>query len=613
MADVANAVAVSKDLSDLVDNSVPSECSDTNTTKPATQPLGYQEIESFSDLSFRTGDDISLTDLIESEFAARISSLSAEASPREESKDGFDELDEIQELLDFEQNQAAKKNDDFDIHISLDDFLSGPVEEAVSSPTEGGIGPSPDVVSDNGTPTTEPDLVAFKTTRPSEMPIVSSFDPFARIEEDSDCSNSNPMSAPNVLNSPDEFPFPDSPQECHAPCDEPMVDLFVKTISDENLDLSDPAQNEFSRFNTSSVESVNNSCPNVSDLTSPDRADHDEFFSDDLISSEPVETVIDQDDGTSSVSHQVDLSTEETETGLEDQSLHQVEPTGDEWITDKAVRHPPEGEPPERGPVGSAEDDLQILISGTITQPPPTVEIDLVDSPPLSEDASPLLGEEKFFKQEEVNVESSPISEVAESPEKEELFFQQEELTSASPPLSEGVVSSPKEDTFHQVEANDESPSVSEGLTSPTEEKVFQQRDLSGESPPISEKLKEDPFNQDLNPEFARVMAPIATEEDTEEWTTVEAALEGAGPAEEEAEIEQDLVDVEGVDSVVTNPAVVTNAPDILIVPAEAAESDQDSSEVSAAFFFRLPTAKVAGPIPLFTVFNVRYCLLFLF
>lgn len=475
MADVANTVSVSKDLCDVEDSSVASECCETNKTKPEAPILGFQEIDSFSDLSFKTGDDISLSDLMESEFDARISSLSAEPSPQDEEKDGFDHLDKFQNLLHFDPKPGNEEFnllhvDDHSRGLNLDEFLAGPIKsEDLVAAVEGEIGPSPDVVCDNGTPTAEPDLVAFKTARPTEMALVASFDPFARIEEDSDCSNSNPITAPNVLNSPDEFPFPESPQEGQTQCDEPMVDLFVKTISDENLDLSESAQNDFSRFQTSSVESVNNSFPNVSDLTSPDRADHDEFFSDDLISSEQVETIIDHDDGTLSVSHPVDLSTEETEAGLEDQSLHHVEQTGDD-----------DDDPLENDE--SAEGDLQIVVTGTV----------------------------------------SPIG---------------EDDVSETPPLSEGLV---------------------------TTEKRLQ---------------------QDTSPEFARTMAPLAEDENTDEWTTVEAALEGAVETEM---ITAESVDcVQGVDSSVTNPATVTNAPDIQIVLAEDTDgTDEDSSEVSVAFFF---------------------------
>ncbi|KAL0271311.1 UNVERIFIED_CONTAM: hypothetical protein PYX00_008442 [Menopon gallinae] len=239
-------------------------CSSVHENKP-----GFEEIDSFSELSFRTTDEISLQDLIESEFAARMSNMNGDKLSAEDMWAAAGSRLSTDPLFEELFHEAAKDSEKVESEdgnrcsngLDQGEFESNPQE--VSTP-----------ISNSD------DEDEYPPERPTEIPIAMAFDPFARIEEDSDYSNSNP----NFLNSPDEFPFPESPKETKdwseasrhqnrdcvsAEAGENVAELFTKTISDDNLDCySDQNCDGISKFdvnNMSSVESVNNS------VNSPDR------------------------------------------------------------------------------------------------------------------------------------------------------------------------------------------------------------------------------------------------------------------------------------------------------------------------------------------------------
>lgn len=248
-------------------------CSSVHENKP-----GFEEIDSFSELSFRTTDEISLQDLIESEFAARMSNMNGDKLSAEDmwatagSRLGTDPFEEL-----FHEEEGPKESDKSETEdgnrsngLDQNEFESGNPQE-VSTPLSNSI--------DEGE---EEEDEEFAPERPTEIPITMAFDPFARIEEDSDYSNSNT----NFMNSPDEFPFPESPKETKDWSDksrhhnrncvsveagENVAELFTKTISDDNLEsYSDQNCDGIYKFdvnNMSSVESVNNS----NSVNSPDR------------------------------------------------------------------------------------------------------------------------------------------------------------------------------------------------------------------------------------------------------------------------------------------------------------------------------------------------------
>jgi len=591
MADIVNGVAVSKDLCDVTDFP---ECKDNNTN-PA---VAYTEIETFSELSFKTGDDISLSDIIESEFAARISSLSRDASPR----------DEVKRVV-GQPPLSPDTEDQFLIQIQG-------VSDKQSTPENGGKGsvemaddrqPTPDTVAENGITITEPDSVTFKANRPSDMPLIASFDPFARIEEDSECSNSNPMSN-NVLNSPDEFSFPNSPQETQVPVvGEPMVDLFVKTISDDQLDLSDPAQNNpMSPNNTSSVESVNNSFPNVSDLTSPDRVDgDDDFMVDDLISSEPLETVVDHEaiEGTPSASHNLDLSTDETDPVLEDQSTHQImDLTGDigGWEQDDAHIH---GSPP----IIEEPQLISISDSECIIEETPVEDAKLIDvSEDVDNDLTGDIAQDALEIMLADDAESQPVSQLDTLTD--EGGYDEPHSVGDLEPVGEEFESNP---AIAPIAVVDE-----------TDERSYDEPHSVGDLEPGGEDLESKPAIApialvdkadegggeahsvgDLEPfgeEFESKPAPIAVVDEADDWVTVEAALERIETVVKENSNEPDLSHGDEILSHavavvvdVTNPDVVTNQidrqPDV--------PDDSDTSEVSV--FLRLPSGSHQGPLPI--------------
>lgn len=352
MADIAKAAIVSKEnqngllVEETIKNS-PSddsnsltECSVANYTNNCsnqnayteTKEGGYQEIDSFSELSFKTTDEISLQDIIESEFAARISNINGDecaaktedswdTSDMNKSHDPFDDLFEDynekdlkspdcvpvaheKDLLSVEANDNLKNQ----VVSNLDDFISGPMQGDTSLITdylEEYAEEEKEQIEINNKKSTK-SVNIFKLDRPEEIPILTNFDPFTAIEEDSECSN--PLANSNVLNSPDEFQFPESPVESQSlqsaspiviiektkiydeniplnKSNDVMRELFTKTISDENLeDLTEQnyEQNDEdqSKFHVAdSMASVTDSLPNVSSLLSPDKIEVDEFFS----------------------------------------------------------------------------------------------------------------------------------------------------------------------------------------------------------------------------------------------------------------------------------------------------------------------------------------------
>ncbi|KAK6632581.1 hypothetical protein RUM43_013349 [Polyplax serrata] len=374
MADIARAALVSKDshrglLTEETlknghsdgSNSL-TECSVTNHTNSCSiqnclydGKEDYQEIDSFSDLSFHTTDEISLQDILESEFAARISNINA----MEKSRDSFDDLFEDycrtdsevthetsvkqkcnsskikdsshfhQELMAFGSNDEPVDNPDTGVIENFDDFISGPMQEntflitdCLQECVDLRQQEQPNEV-DHLHRNSLTSVNVFKSDDPEIMPVLTNFDPFTAVEEDSDCSN--PTTNSNVLNSPEEFPFPVSPgdesdylvgigESTATPLtettekensiaeinrtDDAMRELFTKRVSDDNSDdltgqnyEGDEDELKLEVKTAARDMGTVDTFPNVTSLLTPDSVEVDEFFSsEDIFKTDKVDT-----------------------------------------------------------------------------------------------------------------------------------------------------------------------------------------------------------------------------------------------------------------------------------------------------------------------------------
>ena len=271
----------SDDSNVLTECSVPNitnNCSDRNSCYEAKDGI-YKEIDSFSELSFKTTDEISLQDIIESEFAARISNINGDDFPSKTIDDCWNAAnankshDPFDDLFENYNNVVGKKNESDgvandavsgeiklaateisvkekkpieekdQVDSNLDDFISGPMHGDTSFITEyeeeeeerAKDGGDDDAIPNHGIITKSVNI--FKLDRNEDiLPVLTNFDPFTAIEEDSeDCSN--PLTNSDILNSPaDESPFSQSLEKTKdwENAGEPTLKIIEETNGESN-------------------------------------------------------------------------------------------------------------------------------------------------------------------------------------------------------------------------------------------------------------------------------------------------------------------------------------------------------------------------------------------